>query len=223
MSYVHSSLILTKPQMGKLVTGGSITVSPKRSTSLHNHHTVPIFLTRMQHARISHAMKSKRGARLGFSKTQLHHHIRHGGGWSDIFNRVKSGATKAFEYAAPLAKQAAKAAVKYGASKAKDYIADNHEKLIDHAFKAANSKIKTGNSQVDGVIGSVLSKGQSAAKDHLPSLANKGIDLAVNKMFGSGIRRRRKRSGGCAIGSCPKFGTGVVVPGYGRGVTLPGY
>lgn len=199
MSYQASKLVLSQPQMHKLIKGGRIRITGGRSGgSVRGGHAVPVYLTKTQHGRLHKALRLGKGAQLQFSQAQARHHLRHGGGiWSSLKDLVSRGAKAAWSYIKPKAHEAAKKGLEYAKEKAREKAVEYSADLTRRAADYGSRAMQYGNQKVDKYLGEPAPVQEQ--EEWVPPFAGEGV-----------LGRRRR-------------GRGVLAAGYGRGVLAAGY
>lgn len=83
MVYHRVQLDLTRPQIKKVMTGGTIQIHP------HKVGHGPMFhLTTMQHSKLRRHVTQGKGCRIHMDHKQIRHHIKHGAGFFDFIKNI---------------------------------------------------------------------------------------------------------------------------------------
>ena len=160
--YHKQNVHLSLGQLKRLSQGARVNL---KHHQLDGPHT--LFLTHTQKKRIAKAHELQTGTSIKMSLAQLKHHHAHGGNiLSDLWNHIKSGATKA---AGTLAEK--------GLERAGSKLLDNLEKRM------------SGKGFFDDLWGGIKSVGEKV----VPVVGNALLNKGIGKLLGGGVKPKRKR------------------------------
>lgn len=165
MVYCTDSIHLSRRNAVRLVKGEGVKIGKKH---LHGEH--PVFLTAPQKGKLETHRGSKKPMLLHFSRAQIKHHLKHGGGFWDSLKKIGSAVI----------------------DKVKPHLKDLAYKGLDKLHEISKPHIDAAIGKIAGKLGPVIGASNAGklaqiAQSGAASITDKAKNYAHSKVSGLGL------------------------------------